>query len=166
MRAVRSLIPMVLALALLGCSGPEEPKRFREVAGVRLLMESVVDPAADGIWGSVKTIMTAQGTEEIRPQSEEEWNAVRNSAVTLAESGNLLMIGKRARDDGDWIGWARDLTFAGEQAIAAAEARDADRLFDVGAEIYEVCLGCHDRYWETAFEPSDESAFVRQTSGE
>ena len=32
------------------------------------------------------------------PESDEQWAAVRNSAVLLAESGNLLLMGKRSND--------------------------------------------------------------------
>ena len=45
----------------------------------------------------MKTIDTKDGTEEIRPRTDEEWTAVRNAAVTLAESGNLLMMVPRAQ---------------------------------------------------------------------
>src|SRR5436853_4833229 len=89
-------------------SGPQAPP-FRPVADTKLLMQSVVDPNADVIWESVKTIITAQGTEEIRPRTDSEWTAVRNSAVTLAESGNLLMMSPRAKDAGAWMTLSQEL---------------------------------------------------------
>src|SRR5439155_17870696 len=37
------------------------------------------------------------------PKDDQEWAAVRRSAVTLAESGNLLMLRARALHQGDWM---------------------------------------------------------------
>ncbi|MEM1245820.1 MAG: hypothetical protein AAGK22_05585 [Acidobacteriota bacterium] len=133
---------------------------FRETVGTRLLMASVFDPTADRIWNAVRTEMTLEGTTEFRPETDEEWNAVRNAAVTLAESGNLLMIGSRVRDQNDWIAWSRDLISAGEMAMRAAEAQDPERLFEVGAEIYRACDGCHSQYWVGQFQPDDGRAVV------
>jgi hypothetical protein len=129
-----------------GCAKAPEPQPFRAVAGNRLLMLSVIDPAADVVWGSVKTVMTLEGTEEFRPDTDEEWEAVRNSAVILAESGNLLMMDRRAMDQGDWIGWSAAMVDAGEAAMQAADARDPQAVFDAGSEIYATCAGCHEKY--------------------
>jgi hypothetical protein len=119
---------------------------FDAVADVKLLMQSVVDPAADVIWGSVKTVISEHGTQDYAPATPDEWEAVRNSAVTLAESGNLLMIGTRPRDDGAWMELARGLSEVSRRAIAAANAKDKDRLFDAGGDIYVACVNCHERY--------------------
>ncbi len=142
-------VPLLLACAGAESGSASEPP-FREVVGEKALMVSVIDPAADVVWGSVGTIMTLEGTEERAPSTEEEWAQVRNAAVVIAEAGNLLMIGRRARDQGDWIGWSLDLIDEGEKAMRAAEARDPQAVFDAGAEIYAVCSGCHENYW-----PSD-----------
>ena len=34
----------------------------------------------------------------------------------------------------------------GAEAIKAAEAKDADGVFDAGGEIYAVCTNCHAKY--------------------
>jgi hypothetical protein len=130
--------------AALGCGA--EPPPFRPLADTKLLMQAVVDPQADVIWEAVQTIVTEQGTQEIRPQTDEEWASVRNSAVTLAESGNLLMMSPRAREGGDWMEAAAALIDTSSAAVQAADARDADRLFEVGGEIYGACTACHEKY--------------------
>jgi hypothetical protein len=124
------------------------PVPFKPIADNKLLMQSVIDPNADVIWESVKTIITAQGTEEIRPRTEEEWTAVRNSAITLAESGNLLMMVPRAKDGDEWMKRAQELIDTSQAAIRAVEAKNADRLFTVGGEIYESCSNCHQKYMD------------------
>jgi len=72
-----------------GCGGPTPPP-FKPVVDTKLLMQSVVDPNADIVWDAVRTIDTKEGTQEIRPKNDAEWAAVRNAAITLTESGNLL----------------------------------------------------------------------------
>ncbi|MBI1873718.1 MAG: hypothetical protein HYZ58_13015 [Acidobacteria bacterium] len=142
------LMPLVSAGAVCcwGCGAAPVP--FKPIADNKLLMQSVIDPNADVIWESVKTIITAQGTEEIRPRTEDEWTAVRNSAITLAESGNLLMMVPRAKDGDEWMKRAQELIDTSQAAIRAAEAKNADRLFTVGGDIYESCSHCHQRYME------------------
>lgn len=139
---------LVGAALCSGCgSGPQAPP-FRPVADTKLLMQSVVDPNADVIWDAVKTINTPAGTEEIRPKSDEQWTAVRNSAVAVAESGNLLMLVPRAKDGGEWMKRAQEMIDAGERAIKAAEAKNAQQLFTVGGDIYDACSNCHRQYMD------------------
>ena len=55
-------------------------------------MHSVIDTSADVVWLSVQTVITKDGTVEIRPRTDEEWEHVRRGAITLLESSNLLMM--------------------------------------------------------------------------
>ncbi len=110
-----------------------------------MLMQAV-DAEADVVWESVKTVITDRGTEEIGPKTVEEWTAIRNASVLLAESGNLLMMVPRAKDGGDWMKYSRELIDASEGAIRAAEARDRNRLLDAGGIINDKCMQCHEHY--------------------
>ena len=111
-------------------------------------MQATIDPAADVLFEAVGTIVSASGVEEIAPKNEEEWATVRYNALTLAESGNLLMIGDRARDQGDWIKMSQALVDVGVVALKAAEAKNPEALFEAGGEVYAVCQQCHSRYWQ------------------
>src|SRR5260370_6740364 len=66
--------------------------------------------------------------------------------MTLTESGNLLMMPGRAKDGGDWMKFAQELIDTSAVALRAAEAKDADRLLDVGGRIDQVCGRCHKKY--------------------
>lgn len=66
------------------CGKAADPPPFHPVVDTKLLMQAMVDPNADVIWEAVKTVDSPTGTEEIRPKTEAEWAAVRNSAVTVA----------------------------------------------------------------------------------
>ena len=76
--------------------------------------------------------------------------------MVLAESGNLLMLGDRAKGEGPWMIMSRALVEAGTAALEAAEAKDADAVFAVGEQIYNACETCHVLYWYT-----DEDAVIR-----
>ncbi len=131
-----------------GCNSGPQPPPFKPVVDTKLLMQATIDPTADEIWDAVKTVVTKDTTEEIRPKTNEEWTAVRNSAVTLAESGNLLMMVPRAKDGGEWMVRSQELIESSERAIRAAEAKNADQLFTAGGDIYDACSNCHRKYMD------------------
>ena len=129
---------------LLGCS-PKAPQTNSSLS-LKQVMEWVIDPNADVIWDSVKSISNAQGTTEIYPRTDAQWEAVRNSAATLVEAGNLLMIEGRAKDNKQWMDFANQLSKASELVLKATQDKDKDALFDAGGNIYNACKACHDRY--------------------
>jgi hypothetical protein len=136
---------LAIVLVLAGCGAPAPPP-YQPVADVKQLMISVVEPAADEYWDAVGAIIDGTGTHEFQPETVEEWEAVRNHAYVITESGNLLMMAPRAQDGGDWMTMSRTLIDAGRRAIRAAEARNATEVFDAGGEIYEACTNCHAKY--------------------
>ena len=70
-------------------------------------MVAVIDPAADAVWSSVGTIVTAQGVEERRPRTREEWARLRNAAAHLVESADLLLKSDEAVAREDASAWNR-----------------------------------------------------------
>ena len=140
---------------LCGCT--PDAQTFVEVADVQQLMTSVLEPAAEVYWDAVGTIIDENGTVEIAPSTDEEWQAVRNAAFVIAESGNLLMMESRALDRGPWMALSRAMIEAGRGALDAAVAEDASAVFDAGAEVYYACSGCHATYAQEIVRPSDET---------
>jgi len=110
-------------------------------------MQWILDPAADVIWDSAGTVITAQGSEELAPTTDEGWQSVLNSAAVITEAGNLLMLPGRSQGQ-DWNEYSNGLIDAGKLALLAAEKHDADVLFEAGGRIYQVCLACHNQYWK------------------
>ena len=144
---------LVLPILLAGCAPDAAEQPFIVVTSLPDLMSTVVDPAADVYWDAVGWIIDASGTTEIRPESPEEWEAVRNAAYQVAESGNLMMMRGRAVDEPEWTAFSQAIITVGRRAIEAAEARDEQGVFDVGAEIYAVCTGCHATYAVETLRP-------------
>lgn len=109
------------------------------------LMNWVLDPAADVIWASAGSVITEAGEQDLAPVDEAGWAEVRHAAAVLLEGGNLLRLPGRGRG-ADWDEFARGLSGVAEGAFAAAEARDADALFELGGQLYNVCVACHQQY--------------------
>jgi hypothetical protein len=147
---------MVLgAAALTGCEGSQEPAAatpsaapppFHTTLTTKQLMNWIIDPNADAIWNSVATITTEKGTEERHPKTDEEWATFRNAAAMLVESGNLLMLDGRAKDQDQWMTASRGMADAAATVLEAAEAKDVEAYFDAGGVLYEACTACHSRY--------------------
>ena len=148
------------------------PPEYTPTATVKDLMQSVVDPNADVVWLAVTTVQSNKGTVETRPKTDEEWTKVRHGAVALMEASNLLMVpgrhvarpGEKSETPGvelepsemealinkDLASWRRrahGLHEAGAAAIQAIDAKDADKLFEVGEQIERACESCHSQYW-------------------
>ncbi len=148
------------------------PPEYTPTATVKDLMQSVVDPNADVVWLAVTTVQSNKGTVETRPKTDEEWTKVRHGAVALMEASNLLMVpgrhvaraGEKSetpgvelepsemealinKDLGAWRKRAHGLHEAGAAAIQAIDAKDADKLFEVGEQIERACESCHSQYW-------------------
>ncbi|MCR9258425.1 MAG: hypothetical protein NXH95_01790 [Pseudomonadaceae bacterium] len=138
------LIPLC---GLASCSQSEETEAaaFAPTGTVLEFMNWYLEPQADVLWDSAGYIVTEDGEVDLQPTTQEGWDNVRNAATVVAESGNLLMIPGYAVDS-DWMEYSRGLITAGIKAREAAQAKDADALFQAGAQLYSVCLACHNRY--------------------
>ena len=139
MRTIRVCAGLFLLLAAAvtshSCSqsaAPAPPPPFKPVADIQQLMASVTDPATDVIWASVGTIITTKGAEEHFPKTDEEWMAIRNAAMVVTESGNLMMLPGRAKDNDEWMRLSTALIDVGTRAIKIIDSKDKEALFTVG----------------------------------
>lgn len=124
----------------------QQPVETRPVATVKQIMQGIVGPGALVVFDAVGTTVSVRGTEERSPKTDEEWTAVGNSAAALVEAGNLLMLGDRAIDRGDWIKMSRALMDTSMVALKATEAKDVKALFDSAEAINTSCDNCHQKY--------------------
>lgn len=160
----RVLTVVIAAGGLAACGGdaapPQDADAYAPVADVQELMLRVVEPAAEQYWDAVGWIIDAESGETyIRPETEEEWEAVKNAAYQIAESGNLLLMPGRGYDDEPtWAPFARAMIDVARTAIDAAEAQDPQAVFDTGAEVYYSCTACHAQFALETLRPSDERA--------
>ena len=151
--ACRYFVATACCALIVACGETAEPSvaisvepPYQAITPIQDTMAWILDPAAEVIWDSAGTIITAQGHQELAPTTDEGWAEVLHAAATLTEAGNLLMMPGRAAGD-DWIEYAQGLTAAGQLAIKAAQDQDDEALFEAGGRLYQVCLACHNQYW-------------------
>ena len=141
-------------------------------SSIKDLMESIIDPSADALWGAAGTVVDKEGIHELFPKTQEEWLDVRRAAVRIIEGGNLLMMPGReaapagARSEAPGVelepaqitalvrkkrksfdAFAKALQGLGSEALRASDAKNAVLLMDIGARMEEVCEGCHKAFW-------------------
>lgn len=135
-------------------------------------MDSVIDPNADAIWESVSTTVDATGIHDKFPRNDDEWKAVRRSAITLLEGSNLLLIpgrhvakpGEKSENPGielepeemealinqdkeSFYKSAHELHDTVMVSLQAIEAKDKEALLNSGEAIDKACESCHVKYW-------------------
>jgi hypothetical protein len=147
---------------------------MKPVVSVKELMASMIDPFADTIFDAVWWEYGLSGMTEHRPTTDEEWQAIRVAAVTLAEGIYLLKVPRpftRAGDVNDSVGaaapelspaqiaakrendpvlWNAKIEALRNVALATLDAvsrRNVDALFQAGADLDAACEGCHLEYW-------------------
>ena len=116
------------------------------VATVKQIMKGIVAPAATAVFNSVSSTVSIKGVEEKAPANDEEWEALGNSAAALIESGNLLLMGSRAVDKGDWVKYSQELIDSGTATLKATQAKSADQVLASGEKVNESCDNCHRKY--------------------
>jgi len=147
---------LVTTLLLVGCDRPAAPPQpaatsagalpFTTTLELKQLMNWVVDPSSRVVFAAVGTIVTEHGEEQVAPKTDEEWNTIRNSAATVLESGNLLMLQGRARDQKEWLARAKAMSDAAAQTLQAIDVKDPEALFTASGDLYQTCSDCHAQY--------------------
>lgn len=154
----------------LSCQEPKPEAEYRPATPIKYLMEHIVDPAADTIWDSVGTKISMKGKVENAPHTDEEWAAIRLSAIQLQEASNLLQIpGRHVTKPGErnpeglerqpeeiealinadrqtWISHAHGLYDGATLALNAVAARNIQKLLESGEQIDNACERCHQHY--------------------
>ena len=180
-------VPLFLAAA---CQARQPQPEYRPTATIKDIMDSIVDPSADTLFDSVATVVTAAGTEERAPHTEEEWTNVRRNAIRLMEATNLLqMPGRHVAKPGEksanpgielgpeeieavinqnrpaWITFTHGLHDAASTALKAIEAKDAQALSEAGEKIDTACENCHLKHWYPNQEEQLKAALKKQQQG-
>jgi hypothetical protein len=130
---------VVLAVTMLAQAPPQTT--------TKQLMLDMIHPAANDI-----LLFVNRGA----PKSEQEWAVARRSGLTLAESGNLLLMPGRARE-GDWTKDAKTLADVGTAAYQAAQAKDFPSLAGLTDALDASCTTCHKQFRPNVFPKAGEA---------
>ena len=172
-----------LALGAVACTRAQPPIPLQPIATIKDIMDGTVDPSADVIWQSVETVVSAAGTEDKQPRTDEEWKNVRNNANRVIEATNLIMMeGRKVAKPGEksanpgvelqpeeieaaingdkatFFSRAIALRVASVKALEAIDKRDAQGLIDAGEQMDTACENCHLKYWYPNGGPPKDAA--------
>jgi hypothetical protein len=130
-------ITRILGLLLIaGTTWAQAPTTFQPVGTMRQLMIDIIYPTSDAIFY----------VDREPPKNQQDWNTLKTQALTLAESGNLLMMEGRARDQKNWIMESKMLTDIGGKAYKAAQAKDIEGIRALNDSLNAACVVCHYQY--------------------
>lgn len=122
----------LLAMAAMA----QAPTSFQPVGNMSQLMIDIIYPTSDAIFY----------VDRDPPKNEHEWALLRGQALMLAESGNLIMMAGRARDQENWIKYSKIMNDLGKTAFKAAQAKDLDGIRALNDPLNDVCVNCHLQY--------------------
>ena len=150
---------------------PPEPP-YMVVASIRQIMGALIDPSADAVWDSVKYTATPKGMVETIPRTDEDWLVARNGALRVIEGANLLLTPGRhvggpndksavpgielepveidasiAKERRAWENYVKALQNVNLEALKAVEAKDTQKLYEVGSQMEDACEQCHTHFW-------------------
>ena len=140
---MRSLRDLLILLPLFFLSLPLFTEEDHDMHD---LMAHFITPAAEKIWESTGFVITEEGEISLEPKDNEGWNEVVFGAQVIIESSYSLKRLDRSLGREDWIAFSSLLEPIGRQAVIAAEAKDSEALFQIGADLYQACVACHNVY--------------------
>jgi hypothetical protein len=139
MRSLRVFLisgALLLATTALAQAPSQAPSPFHPVGNMSQLMIDIIYPTSDAIFY----------VDREPPKTQHDWDVLRSQALTLAESGNLLMMEGRARDQGNWIKESKMLVDIGAAAYKAAQAKNIDGIRALNDSLNAACVTCHYQY--------------------
>jgi hypothetical protein len=142
---------VLAALSAASCSQKPKTASFDTTLPTQQVMKRIIDPAAISLWGRAGTMDTDKGTVSLLPQTEADWTAAENEAAIVAEGGNMLLLPGRnpipGANNAVWETFAHALTKQALEVKAATAARDGERMFKSGGDLYQVCTDCHQKFY-------------------
>lgn len=108
---------------------------------VKEIMNSIVTPATNTIWGAYQL------------ETESQWQEVGHAATAVIGAANLLMLGGTGEDEteiageAEWQRFNQQLLAAARQVLVAVDERDENAMSQVGNDaLYPPCESCHQAY--------------------
>jgi hypothetical protein len=147
---------------------------LKPIVSVKELMRDMIDPASDYVFDAIGTVDTKDGTVEIQPRTQADWDKLRVGGVMLAEGIYLLKIPRPFAPPGDennstgpdpeelspaqikakleadpvlWNAKIEALRNVGLEVLDIVRRKDVKELWDAAENLDEACESCHIAYW-------------------
>lgn len=147
------------------------PETLGSPPTVHSLMRDVINPSARALWRAFSFTITAEGEQETRPNSDEDWQRLRDQADAIMRAGLTLKLPTITVDDGSappaadfqyshdevakliaadpsvWRNYAERMQSLTLKIIGSIDKRDAKTFTELGVELNQTCEGCHVQFW-------------------
>ena len=131
---------IALGLTLLG--GGAVAQVMNHDLPVQMIMATAVNPGALAFWAGGND----PPENETRAEADARWvEAVKGAQVMQAKGAELIKLSRPGR----WNEFAQLLIDTSKEGEAAAQAKDAEKAFEIGGRLYDSCNGCHKTYIPT-----------------
>jgi len=124
------------AVAAIAQEAAQPAPTFRPVGTMSQLMIDIIYPTSDAIFYM----------DRDPPKTSKQWNDLAAQALMLAESGNLLLMEGRARDQKNWVLDSKMMIDLGAKAFKAAQEHNLDALRALNDPLNAACVTCHQQY--------------------
>ena len=114
----------------------QAPTNFQSVGNMKQLMIDIIYPTSDSLFY----------VDRDPPKIQRDWDVLRGQALMLAESGNLIMMPGRARDQENLIKYSKIMIDLANTAFKAAQAKNLDAIHALNDPLNDVCVNCHLQY--------------------
>lgn len=152
---MRIIATATAVLVVAACTGESR----QQIAGPTASPQGAITALAStrqvmlGITVPTSNVLFSVG--EKAPASDADWEQLQASAMSLAESANLLRVDGRRIEAQEWLTYVDALLAAARAAAQAAQEKNVDKVLELGDQIYGVCDACHKQYLPGA--PASES---------
>jgi len=147
---------------------------LKPIVSVKELMRDMIDPASDYVFDAIGTVDSMDGTVQIQPRTQADWDRLRVGGVMLAEGIYLLKIPRPFAPPGDennstgpdpeelspaqikakleadpvlWNAKIEALRNVGLEVLDIVKRKDVKELWDAAENLDEACESCHIAYW-------------------
>lgn len=135
----------IIAISVIVAAVAATAQATAPSATVQARMKMIVEPASNTLFGVGGEVDPANGPDAAKVPAA-RWSEAADAAAKLQAEARALEQEDLARDQGDWIGFARQMGAAAERAAKAATAHDGAALSQAANDLSDVCSGCHAKY--------------------
>jgi hypothetical protein len=185
---------LIAGVSISGCSSSKTAPvpasnqqlwgELKPIVSVKELMRDFIDPASDYVFDAIGTVVSKEGTVEIQPRTQADWDRLRVGGTMLAEGVYLLKIPRPFTPPGDennstgpdpeelspaqikakleadpvlWNAKIEALRNVGLEVLDIVKRKDVKELWDAAENLDEACESCHIAYWY----PGDKALLER-----
>ena len=145
---IRKTLAVASLLVLTACkpAPPPAPPPPPEPQTARAVMAQIVAPAALDLWDNQGTV----DDKSRAPTTEDGWAKAVARSQAIIYGGDLILkpeMNPRAdRPMDEWVVLTKAMQATAQASEVAALAKDPDKLFSAGGDLYEACQACHVRF--------------------